>query len=152
MKFKFNWGTGITIFIVLFLLANAFVIYKSFQQKNDLVVEEYYPQGLEYQKQIDRFAKANSLSSEINISVDQAGLLITYPIELKGSDVKGEVIFFRPSDENADFHDSIRFDSSMIQHVPLDKFIKGKYVAKFFWKMNGKEYAHESTFRVQSSK
>ena len=148
MKIKFNWGTGIFIFIALFLLACSFVIYKSFQQRNDLVSEEYYPQGLEYQKQIDRFAKANALSSEIQIAENQEGLLITYPIDLRGKDVKGEVIFFRPSDENADFRDSIHFDSTMIQHVPLDKFIKGKYVAKFFWKMNGKEYAHESAFRV----
>ncbi len=149
MKTKFNWGTGITIFIALFLLANAFVIYKSFQERNDLVSEEYYPQGLEYQKQIDRFAKANALSSQIIISEDPQGMVITYPPELKGRDVKGEVVFFRPSDENADFHDSIKFDTTMIQRVPAGKFIKGKYVAKFYWKMDGKEYAHENTFRVE---
>lgn len=148
MRIKFNWGTGIAIFIAVFLLANAFVIYKSFQQKNDLVSEEYYPQGLEYQKQIDRFAKANALSTQIVISENRLELLITYPNELKGKEVKGEVIFFRPSDENADFHESIRFDSSMIQRVPVEKFIKGKYVAKFFWKMDGKEYANENIFRV----
>jgi hypothetical protein len=148
MKIKFDWGTGITIFIALFLLANAFVIYKSFQERNDLVTEEYYPQGLEYQKQIDRFAKANALSSQIVISENQQELLITYPKDMKGKDVEGEVVFFRPSDENADFHDSIRFDTSMIQRFPVEKFIKGKYVAKFFWNMDGKEYANENTFRV----
>jgi hypothetical protein len=67
---------------------------------------------------------------------------------LKGKDIKGEVVFFRPSDESADFHDSISFDTSMIQRIPVEKFIKGKYVAKFFWKMDGKEYANENTFRV----
>jgi len=148
MKIKFDWGTGITIFIALFLLANAFVIYKSFQQKNDLVAKEYYPEGLEYQKQIDRFAKTNALSGKIVISEDKLGLVITYPYDLKGKDVKGEVVFFRPSDENADFHDSIRFDTAMIQRIPVEKFIKGKYVAKFFWKMDGNEYANESSFRV----
>ena len=148
MKIKFNWGTGIFIFIALFLLANAVVIYFSFQQKNDLVAEEYYPQGLEYQKQIDRFAKANALSSQISISENQQELLITYPKDMKGKDVKGEVVFFRPSDQNADFYDSIRFDTSMLQRIPVEKFIKGKYIAKFFWKMDGKEYANENTFRV----
>jgi hypothetical protein len=148
MKIKFNWGTGIFIFIALFLLANAFVIYKSFQQRNDLVSEEYYPQGLEYQKQIDRFANANSLSEKIQILDQKEGLMITYPKELKGKDIKGEVVFFRPSDENADFHDSIRFDTAMIQHIPAQKLIGGKYIAKFFWKMDGKEFANESTFRV----
>jgi len=148
MKVKFNWGTGIFIFIVLFLLVNAFVIYKSFQQRNDLVEEEYYPKGLDYQKQIDRFANANALSGKIEIIEKDNKLEIKYPGELKGKKVLGLVNFFRPSDENADFKDSIRFDTSMIQRIPAEKFIKGKYVAKFYWLMDGKEFAHESTFRL----
>ena len=148
MKIKWNWGTGIFVFISLFLLANAFVIYLSLQQRNDLVAEEYYPQGLEYQKQIDRFANANALKSTILISSGSNELIISYPGELKGKDIKGQVIFFRPSDERADFRDSIRFDTAMIQRIPVHKKMKGKYIAKFFWVMDGREYAHESTVRL----
>jgi hypothetical protein len=148
MKIKFNWGTGIFIVIALFLLANAIVIYKSLQQKYDLVTEEYYPQGLEYQKQIDRFANANVLSSKIMIRSDAVELIISYPQELKGKKVTGQVIFFRPSDEKADFNDSIRFDSTMTQRIQVQKAMKGKYIAKFFWVMDGKEYAHESSIRL----
>jgi nitrogen fixation protein FixH len=148
MKIKFNWGTGIFIFIGLFLLVNVFVIYKSFEQKYDLVEEEYYPQGLEYQKQINRFANANSLSGKIEIEEIADGLLISYPHDLKGKKIKGQVVFFRPSDENADFSDSINFDTAMQQHIALQKKIRGKYIAKFFWTMDGKEYAHEKTIRL----
>lgn len=149
MKIKLNWGTGIFAFIVLFLLANAFVIYKSFQQKNDLVTKEYYPQGLEYQKQIDRFANTNALEGKISITENENELVIQYPFELKNKNISGQVIFFRPSDERADFSDSIAFDTAMLQRIPAGKFINGKYVAKFFWKMDGKEFANESTFRVK---
>ena len=148
MKIKWNWGTGIFIFITLFVLANAVVIYLSLKQRNDLVAEEYYPQGLEYQKQIDRFANANSLKDKIQMSEESGELVIIYPAELKGRDIKGQVIFFRPSDERADFNDSIRFDTAMIQRIPVQKMMKGKYIAKFFWIMDGKEYAHESTVRL----
>ena len=148
MKLKFNWGTGVFIFIAIFLLVNAFVIYKSLQERYDLVSEEYYPQGLEYQKQIDRFANANALSGKIAITQDQHNLLITYPVDMKGKNVKGQVVFFRPSDQNADFQDSLKFDTTLIQQVPVGEFIGGKYVAKFFWKMDGREYAKEITFRV----
>jgi hypothetical protein len=148
MKIKFNWGTGIFIFIALFLLANVFVIYKSLQQKYDLVDQEYYPQGLEYQKQIDRFANANSLTGRITISETTDELLIAYPNEFKGKEIRGKVIFFRPSDENADFSDSIKFDSTLIQRIPIKKKLSGKYIAKFFWEMDGKEFAHESRFRL----
>ncbi len=149
MKIKFNWGTGIFIFITLFLLACSFVIYKSFQQKNDLVEEEYYPQGLEYQKQIDRFANTNALSGKIQIREETTDLVLIFPDDLKGKSVRGEVLFFRPSDENADFHDSIRFDTTMIQRIPLRKMIGGKYIAKFLWKMDNKEYAYECSVIVK---
>jgi hypothetical protein len=148
MKLKFNWGTGIAVFIGIFLLANAFVIYKSTQQRYDLVDADYYPQGLEYQKQIDRFANANSLSAGIRIEPEGSGVSIAYPPEFKGRTIKGKVLFFRPSDENADFSDSIAFDSTLIQHIGGSKFLKGKYIAKFFWLMDGKEYAHEMKFRM----
>jgi len=148
MKIKFNWGTGIFIFIALFLLVNALVIFKSLQQRNDLVTEEYYPQGLEYQKQIDRFANANALTGKIQIMQEPGAVVIIYPSELKEKNVKGQVVFFRPSDENADFHDSISFDTAMIQKIPVQKMMKGKYIAKFFWIMDGKEFAHESTVRL----
>jgi hypothetical protein len=148
MKVKFSWGTGIFIFIVLFLLANAVVIFLSFQERNDLVTEEYYPQGLEYQKQIDRFANSKALLSKIEISEDKDVLVITYPEALKGKGVKGRVVFFRPSDERADYSDSIMFDSAMVQRIPLQKMIKGKYIAKFFWTMEEKEYAYETRVRI----
>jgi hypothetical protein len=148
MKIKFNWGTGIFIFIALFLLANAVVIYFSLQQKYDLVTEEYYPQGLEYQKQIDRFANANNLSGRLVVTEEGSDMVIQYPVELKGRDVVGQIVFFRPSDEKADFKDSIRFDTAMIQRIPIQKMMKGKYIAKFFWTMDNKEYASEKTVRI----
>ena len=148
MKIKFNWGTGIFIFIALFLVANAFVIYFSLQQKYDLVTEEYYPQGLEYQKQIDRFANANNLGGKLIVTEESGELVIQYPAELRGRDVAGQIVFFRPSDEKADFKDSIRFDTAMIQRIPIQKIMKGKYIAKFFWIMDSKEYASEKTVRI----
>ncbi len=147
-KVQFNWGTGIVIVIGLFLLANGVVIYKSLQQRNDLVEKEYYPQGLEYQKQIDRFANANALASKISVENEEGNIVIVYPAELKNKDVKGKVLFFRPSDEQADFGDSIKFDTTLTQRIQIHKAMKGKYIAKFIWKMDEKEYAYEKVFRL----
>ncbi len=36
----------------------------------------------------------------------------------------------------------------MIQKIPVQRMVKGKYIAKFFWTMDGKEFAHESTVRI----
>lgn len=149
MSFKFNWGTGIFIFISLFLLSMAFVVYLSLQQKNDLVEKEYYPQGLEYQKQIDRKGNAGRLSEGIVLARKQGNLAIRYPRDLKGKNVDGQVYFFRPSDQDADFHDSIRFDTAMMQFISTNKLRPGKYIAKFSWKMEGKEFYHEQSVIVE---
>ncbi len=45
---KFTWGTGIFIFLILFLLAAAFFIGFAMRQDVNLVHEDYYERGVEY--------------------------------------------------------------------------------------------------------
>ncbi|MFH1121671.1 MAG: FixH family protein [Bacteroidota bacterium] len=148
MSFKFNWGTGIFMFIGLFLLSMAALIYFSVQQRFDLVESEYYPQGLEYQKQIDRIAVTGKLSEKIVITQQQNLLMVKFPADLKGREIKGKIYMFRPSDQYADFTDSIKFDSSLIQRIPVTKLKAGRYIAKISWLMNGKEYYFEEGVRI----
>ena len=91
MSFRFNWGTGIFIVIVLFLLSMAAVIYFSMQQRFDLVETGYYPQGLEYQKKIDQKANAGRLSGKITFSQTDGFLNILYPEDFRNQVVKGSV-------------------------------------------------------------
>lgn len=148
MKIKFNWGTGIFLFILLFLAVNGFVIYKSLQQKNDLVTSEYYPEGLAYQKQIERMSNYNALQGKIAINAANDQLVISYPGEMKDKSVKGSFQLFRPSDEKLDITDTIQPDTGLMQKIPLEKFRKGKYIAKFIWTMDKKEYACETPFFI----
>ncbi len=148
MSFKFNWGTGIFMFIGLFLLSMVALIYFSSQQRFDLVETEYYPQSLEYQQQIDRIANARALSGKIMIEQQQNEIVFTYPDDLKGKAIKGTVHMFRPSDQYADFTDSLRFDTTMVQRISTERMDAGKYIAKITWKMDGKEYYHEENLRI----
>ncbi|MBK9358290.1 MAG: FixH family protein [Bacteroidales bacterium] len=148
MSFKFNWGTGIFMFIGLFLLSMAALIYFSLQERFDLVETEYYPQSLEYQKQIDRIAMTGKLSEKIMISQEQDLLKVKFPAELKGKEVKGLIYMFRPSDQDADFTDSIKTDTGMIQRIPIAELKAGRYIAKISWSMDGKEYYFEEGVRI----
>ena len=149
MSFKFNWGTGIFIFIVIFLVSMGLLVYVSMQQRLDLVETEYYPQSLEYQKQIERMANARALSENILIEQGADALILKYPAEFRNHVVKGTVFLFRPSDETADFTDSIKFDTLLTQRIPIAKFRSGKYSAKINWKMNGKEFYAEQSVRIE---
>lgn len=149
MSFRFNWGTGIFIVIVLFLLSMAAVIYFSLQQRFDLVEEGYYPEGLEYQKKIDQKANAGRLSGKISFSQTDGFLHIRYPDDFRNQEIKGTIYLFRPSDQNADQTDSIRMDTSLIQQISTRKLLAGRYLAKISWKMNGQDYYYEEGIRIQ---
>ena len=50
---KFNWGTGILVFLILFLSASAVFIFFAMRQDVNLVHEDYYEQGVDYSAQMD---------------------------------------------------------------------------------------------------
>lgn len=150
MSIKFNWGTGIFIFIVMFLIAMLTVVFLSFRQNNELVEAEYYPQGIEYQKQIDRMAKAKLLSAPIAVEQVSGNLVLTYPEEFRtvGFD-EGKVFFYRPSAEKADMLEVMQPDSSLSQIFSLSRFTPGKYVIKLSWSMKGEQYYDEQPVMIR---
>lgn len=149
MSIKFNWGTGIFIFIVIFVVSMLGIVYLSFQQNNELVEESYYPQGIEYQQQIDRKAMAHLLSSAILAKQVDNEIIITYPREFRdlGFD-KGEIYFYRPSSQKSDFREVMVPDTALNQRFSLDKFQAGKYIVKYSWTMNGEDYYDEQSLMI----
>ncbi len=145
---KFNWGHGIFIFLILFLSVMGFVVYESFRQNNSLVEAEYYPKGLEYQKQIDRIANADSLKGKISLKEQGENIVISYPEAFKNARLSGTLYFYRPSDDAGDQLVNIVCDSSLLQKVPAKKLMSGKYIVKMNWKMGGKEFYQEEVLMI----
>ncbi len=125
------------------------MVYFSFQEDNELVDESYYPQGIEYQQQIDRKAKAQLLSMAVSAKQVDNEVVVTYPREFRdlGFD-KGEVYFYRPSSQKSDFREVMQPDSALSQRFSLDKFQAGKYVVKYSWTMKGEEYFDEQSLMI----
>jgi len=146
---KFNWGHGIFIFLVVFLLSMAFVVYKGFQQKNALVEEEYYPKGLEYQKQINRIANADSMAEKINLVQKDGNIIVSYPISFLGKKLEGTLFFYRPSDDAGDYKETMVCDNSLQQRVPTARLLAGKYIVKLNWKMDGVEFYYEEPMVIE---
>ena len=53
---KFNWGTGIVIFITQFVVSMSAMVFKASQQNVDLVTEDYYEKELAFQGLKDKQA------------------------------------------------------------------------------------------------
>lgn len=134
---KINWGTSIVIFFVLFLsLATAFIIF-SFQHKNDLVTDDYYQQGANYdvQMQIDK----RSMRYKDSIVVENQGNTIS----IRTSDAMAQrseqmsVWFYSPSNKKNDFSLVI---SSNPMVVDKKQLVHGRYIVKLRWMMDGEQY------------
>jgi len=139
---KLNWGTGIAVFYISFVLFIGFMIYLTTTQKYDLVTENYYEEEIKYQSKIDQKERANDLEGNLFVSIEGENLKINFP-DQEGL-LKGKVVCFRPSDEDKDFGQEISTKKGFYE-LPLEKFSKGKYILKINWEAEGETYYSEQT-------
>jgi hypothetical protein len=140
---KLNWGTGIFIFIVVFMGACvAFFIFAR-HQDNSLVENDYYAKSLRYEEVLQKMRNTAELHELPLISMDKSALKIQFPSDLRGNHVQGTVNLYRPSDKNLDRTIPLIFDSGMIQQIPASMFKKGKYIVKLDWAMSNRSYYFE---------
>ncbi|HPD65942.1 MAG TPA: FixH family protein [Bacteroidia bacterium] len=140
MKIKFNWGTGIILVILLFFGTLALRIYIAYQRTVDLVEKDYYPQGLDYQQEIDRIQNTRNLSSPIKVNMDGIKLSITFPVDFQGIAKNGELKLYRPSDPSLDLVFPFENDTSQSKIFQLSEAKKGKYVIQLSWSDSAKKY------------
>jgi hypothetical protein len=149
MKMKFNWGTGIFIVILLFVMAiAAFLIYTS-NTDMKLVEENYYDKGLAYQGRIDKLNNTASLPWKIKISQVPGTLIIQFPQLDTAEAPAGTLLFYRPSDPEKDFSVPLQLNDSSRQIIDITGINKGKWVIKIDWKMDGMGYYFEEEVFIE---
>lgn len=145
-NYKFNWGWGILISIIVFLLIMAALIIFSMSKEVDLVTKDYYKNELEYQTQIDKTNESLKLNKEVNLSQNENGLVISFPDSVN---IEGELNFYRPSDYKLDFSIPINLLEGNKLSVSKNKFVKGYWKVKISWRENEKDFYSEKTFVIQ---
>jgi hypothetical protein len=140
---KFTWGTGIFIFIVLFMGACIYFLVWSGRQEWSLVEKDYYPKELRHEEQLVKERNVNALSAPVHMSLTATSLDLRYPPEFRGQKPAGSILIYRPSDERLDITIPVAPDTSMAQSIPLDRLKKGRYVVKMDWTAAGKGYYQE---------
>jgi len=140
---KFNWGTGIFIFLVLFILGIIVFYFYVTNLDIKLVEDNYYEKELAYQQKIDKINNTASLGSGIEIIQDTGILAIQFPSIDPGLKPEGTVWFYRPSDPEKDFTVALQLNDSLQQVFDISKVDKGRWVIKLDWFMGEKEYYFE---------
>ena len=143
---KINWGTAIVIAFVCFIsFIMYFVINMSTNSKydHDLVVEDYYGQELEFQKDIDKETHAQSLRSNITWEKTSEGILLTFPENLNINDIKGKVFLYRPSNKHLDFETPISLSNHNLL-IPDKRLLDGRWNIKVDWKYKNNSYLYKT--------
>lgn len=140
---KFNWGTGILLFIIAFLVALFSFIYYTSTLEYDLVEKDYYPRELDYNTHMQKLGNTDSLENKVEIQLSDSVLAITFPDFVREGTPTGEILLYRPSAGSLDMKYDLMLDDSGRQFIPAGKLKKGKYIVKIDWQFLDKEYYQE---------
>jgi hypothetical protein len=140
---KINWGTGILIVIIVFLIAIiSFVIFTTTHKVN-LVEEDYYPKELNFDSQIEKNSNTEALDEKVSFIVKDSLVVIAFPDFVDAKLVEGTILVYRPSDYDEDLRYNIELDTNNHQYIPTYKLLQGKYILKIDWTFEGKNYFQE---------
>ncbi len=145
MKIKWNWGTKLTIAIIIFMSFIFTLVYLSTQNQIFLVEKDYYPKGLAYQKRIESIKKGHPFRKNMKIRQDAGNLYLKIS---ETSPDSGSVILYRPN-QNKEQDMEIPFGKDSVISMRFDKkkLKKGIYILKITWYQDGEEYfIEEKTF------
>ncbi len=146
---KLNWGKGIFITIVLFMVIVFIMVGISMTKNVDLVANNYYEKEIKYQEQIDLLKKTNALNENAKIDFDGANVNISFPKNMDNNSLKGTINFYRPSDSKKDFNMQINADANGTMQISNEKFSKGLWKVQINWESTGEKYFTEQTLLIQ---
>jgi hypothetical protein len=147
-KSKFNWGTGILITIIIFMVITISTVVFLMNQDVDLVASDYYDKGIHHQEQIDRMNRANNMGDDISINPENGFVRLVLPKSFAQKSLIGTIQFYRPSDSKKDFALSLSIDSSGQQIFSTRNMDKGYWKVKLNWTQESVEYYKESSFVI----
>ena len=142
MNIKWNWGTKLTLFIILFMGFIFVLVYFTTQNRIILVEKDYYPKGMKFQNRIDERKHALHLKDSFQIEQNKDFVVVSFP-EINPD--TGTIVFFRHNDNLLDQTIKIRLNKESKMFFPVKDFKKGRYLVKFHW------FEKEKGFYVEKS-
>jgi hypothetical protein len=141
---KMNWGTKLVIGMGLFM---AFIITLAVLMmrsgSDDLVDQDYYQKGIEYDKDYVRKNQMQKDQAEPEISIgDSLRIVFKKP-------ATGSIRFLHPSDKKNDR--SVNLNSGTANEIvlPLTDISKGHWKLTLEWKSEEKEYMFEKNITIE---
>lgn len=131
----FNWGTGITAVIILFVTGTLSVVAFLVSLDFEMVTENHYEKAVNYQEHINRVEHASMLDTPVEIRFVEKDnkIEIQFPHSLHFSDLEGEVLLYRPSNSDLDQKLALSLNADGMQQISAENMQKGKWEVKINW-------------------
>ena len=139
---KFNWVNKILLMYALFVLGIMFIVYKSNQQKFDLVQKDYYADELKFQNVINASQKAKELGGELKTIRKGGHLIVELPAGFHQTTVKGTAHLYYAADEKRDISKEFVATAGEFD-MELLTMMSGAYTLKLNVEMKGEQYYYE---------
>ena len=146
---KINWGTGILIGIIVFVLISVTMTIIFMTQDVDLVADKYYENSLQYQVEIDKQNRTKSLDEQVKINFNGEIINILFPSTYLSKNISGEIYFYRPSNPKLDFKIPLELNDEGNQLILAKNFEKGFWRLKLNWIMDGNGYYNERAITIE---
>lgn len=141
---KFNWGTGILIFLILFLLAAGLFIGFAMRQDVSLVHEDYYEKGVDHSQQMLVEARSAQFQNHIETQFQNGVFQIDIRKSLAEKMDSARFHLYRPSDSNYDIQNPFDAGDGPVI-IPGEELIPGRYILKVYWTWDGLKYELNQT-------
>jgi len=148
---KFNWGTGITIGILLFMafiLQYVIRVQLDSRYDNELVTEDYYQAESIMNSKYDKKQNANSLSYKLRIEEKQGTIVIEFPEEFDSTKIEGEIFMYRPSNQKLDYVIPINLTSNVLI-IPKENLENGRWDISVDWNYDGIAYLNTESLNLK---
>lgn len=144
MSTKFNWGHGLALALLIFVIFISQFVFRTFfseEADHKLTSEEYYKEELNYQKEID--SQNNGLALKENITTRNTldGIEIVFPSDFDYTKIKGDLKLQRPSNKGIDIINNFTLKGNVLL-IPKEDLIKGYYNLKVNWEYAGISYQY----------
>jgi len=146
---RINWGTGIVIGIIVFVVVTITMTVIFMTQDVSLVSDNYYEKSLSYQDEIDKQNRTNSLDDQVKINFNGGVIDILFPSTYLSKNISGEIYFYRPSNPNLDFKIPLELNEEGNQLILAKNFEKGFWRLKLNWIMDGNGYYNERAITIE---
>lgn len=141
---KFHWGTGILIFLILFLVAAGLFITFAMRQEVSLVHEDYYEKGVDHSQQMLVEARSAQFKNHIGTRIQDDLLLIDIESTLRTRMDSASFHLYRPSGGSYDIKRSFEAKEGPLA-IPGEELISGRYILKVYWSWEGLKYEVDQT-------